>query len=278
MARNGARMALLNAQLLAHLHKRSAPLVRTLADRAALLRAAEIVGQYDASTPDAAERLVPALLDAIEPMLAAKGAIVRGYGASWLWQLAAKHVAAADFLRKSMASRHARARLIIVQYAGCSPEASPVNTGLVKEVLRAGLRDKSRSVRGFSADRIAGRLYFDLLEDLERALKAERHPKARSSMEYNRESLVHGYTISPEVHGQDKDKVNVWVRVRGASTGLSVSKDLMAQIGLPELARRVRARHHDRTIAGDRLDPLPPGYEHAGEWPASVLPAGHTNV
>jgi hypothetical protein len=266
-------MALLDAVNREHLHERSAPQVRTPEDRAALLRAAELVERYDASTEETRAQLVPAILDAIGTLLEAKGAIARSYGASWLWQLSAVHLAAADRLRASMASRHARSRLIIVQYAGLSGGFRiPGMIPLLKEVLRLGLRDRSAAVRTFSADRVQGFVYVDMLPELERALESEQNAKTRRSLEWSRDVLAHGFCLSSLQPSPDKKQVAVSIRTRGSYPSASVPNSLIEQFGMPEIARRVRAREHDRTIPGDRFDPLPPGYEHAGAWPESMFP------
>ncbi len=266
---------MLDARLHQHLHKRSLRVVRTPEDRAALLHAAEVIGLCDAAPDEVSEERLKELLDAILPLLSAKGATARSYGAGWLWQLAAKHDAAAACLREAMRSRNARTRLIAVQFLGFVPASGPLKTAMEKEVLRTGLRDKSRVVRSFSADRIGGRIYLDLLPDLENALKVERNPKARRAMEHSRDGLVHGYTVLSTSDPMREEVVSCYFQLKGASCGVSIPKALVDKVGLAELVRRARARQYDRKIPGDRFDPLPPGYENAGVWPDSVLEGPH---
>lgn len=263
---------MLNEKQLEHLHKHSLPLVRTPEDRAALIHASEVVQRSQDNVGGVPEQRLREVLEAIVPLLSAKGYIVRSYGASWLWQLAVQHEAAAGYLREAMASRHARTRLIIVQYAACTLRTAPLTTLLEKEVLRSGLRDRSMAVRQFSADRISGRIYLDLLGEVERAIAAESHPVARLSLEHCQHELAHGYIISPP-RPERGDEVHCWIRVRGASCGVSIPEGLVEQVGLAELVRRARVRIHDRTISGERFDPLPPGYENEGRWPESVVSA-----
>lgn len=266
---------MLDAKHFEHLHQRSLPRVRTPEDRAALVHAAEVVGISNERPEDISEPRLQELLDVIAPLLSAKGFIVRSYGASWLWKLALKHDAAANFLRRAASSRHARTRLIIVQYSGCSRAAGPKEVALVKEVLRAGLQDKSSRVRLFSADRISGYLFLDLLPELERALQIEQHPKARSNMQISRDLLGQGFHVSSTTYSMAEDSVLCYIRLKGASCGVTIPKTLVEEFGLAELVRRARARWCYRKIPGDRFDPLPPGHESTGAWPDSVVNGPH---
>lgn len=253
-----------------HLHERSAPAVRTPADRKALLHAAEVIGLCDEVPQESASGRMDELLDAIVPLLAGKGQIVRGYGASWLWQLAAKHEAAADRLRQALESPHARTRLILVQYIGFAPASGDLKIPLEYEVLRHGLLDKSAIVRLFSAETTAARLYFDLLPELHQARLVERHAKPLRSLEHGIEALVNGYYTHDVYMLKNVETLSVWFRIKRGSCGLSIPRSVADSVGLTELVRRARARRLDRSIPGFQYEPLPPGYENAGVWPDSV--------
>ena len=237
--------------------------------RKMLLDAAAVVGVGPTPTTLSAERMTQ-LLASIEPLLGTRSSSVGGYGADWLWALAAFHEAARVRLIELFRTLGVDGRLRIVQdLTICSPRW-PERIPTQLHLLRSGLRDASKRVRRFAADRAGGSPFVELATDLDAAIRAEQDQHVLDSLRCSRDLLTQGYFAregSPGAHGRD-----FWIILKPGHMTFAerVPVSLINEVGEAELIRRYRARHRSTPrLPGGDFDPLPVGEAYAvmGRWP-----------
>jgi hypothetical protein len=189
-------------------------------------------------------------------------------GATWFWQLAAFHDAAAERLWKVFQEGDASSRLVIVQFIESALGRAAPRLPLQREVLLAGLRDPSKRVRLFAADRCSAIKDRDLLPSLAEAAEVELEEKVRRWMHTKHSRIDRGYSISEPLNPADPSShPTIWVELPGCLVGSLAPPAIVEQLGWDEIAVRVRARVRDRSIKGGEHAPIPADRRHLGVWP-----------
>jgi hypothetical protein len=269
---------MLNATTWKHLHEHSLPLVRNEEHKRLLKEAADLIGVCDQVPDEIDPRRLANVLDTICLLIHQRSRIVGGYGCTWLWCLASKHELAAARLRQEFARGKAHTRLFLVQYCFGNKRSGTASMSLAMEVLRDALRDRSKEVRLFAAGHCRWRELHEIAPFLEAAIAVEQDPKCHRAMQTSLDDLLRGYHLEgyDSASRRPSDEMFIAVVVPGCSVGVSVPNEIVQKISLDEMAARIRARQRDRTIPGDRFDPIPPEKQFLGAWPMQdIQPQEH---
>ena len=121
----------------------------------------------------------------------------------------------------------------------CARKEAPVDLNV--KILRIALRDKSARVRGMAACHAGILEIQELICDLEQALKCEKDPKAKDSIDFELKLLRDGFTVEPASKGQ----FVVCTRFNRGTTSRFVSKAELDRLGPKAIAKKMR-KEHDR--------------------------------
>lgn len=154
----------------------------------------------------------------LEPIVAAARCRFRAVwdmGTDLLLYLSTRHSAARVAVREILRSRKVNERFQMV--ASLSPD---VPKALAIELIRAALEDKGNRVREKAAE-AADRLGLkEVLPDMEKQLRIERHRNAKSSLEFHVAMVRDGYFLQYENGGP-----NLWVRNKDGWGGALITQD-----------------------------------------------------
>ncbi|MFI5380665.1 MAG: hypothetical protein ACHRHE_15310 [Tepidisphaerales bacterium] len=116
----------------------------------------------------------------------------------------------------------------------CLGMGTPAN--VVDEMLRAGLSDRSASVRWKAAEKATTLNRKNLIPEMTAALTAETNAKARREIEFELRLLRDGYILKPA----SPSGFNVTVPIKNGTCGHWVSEDEMRAKGLDAILSDMR--------------------------------------
>ena len=193
---------------------------------AALLLVADA---YDAV--DASGELSPDHLDLIVETASSSHALLWHNGTELLGSLSEKWPLAGEAIRRMFGSRKSHVRFsALCSLTGKTPRA------VVIPLLRAGLVDKSSSVRWKAADKAGVFGIRNLVPDLTAALASEPNEKARKEIELELRLLRDGYVLQPD----SPSGYDLTVRVKNGICGRWISEKELKARGIETLAAELR--------------------------------------
>lgn len=195
-------------------------------DEAALLAIADA---YDAALQTGT--LTSEQLQRVVDGASSRKALLWNNATDLLMSLSGRWPAAADAIVAMSRSPQAHVRFAAICSLGKNTPLS-----ITDAVLRAGLTDRSSSVRWKAADRSNVLERVTVIPDITAALAVEQNAKARQSIELDLRMLRDGYWIRPEAPG------SLWITVRSRSGGIagrSISETEMESEGLERILDRL---------------------------------------
>ncbi len=151
--------------------------------------------------------------------------------ADLLTLLSNKHSSAQDAMREMLQSKKVGERFQVIAALN-----SRVPKSLALELIRKALKDTGNRVREKAAERADDLKFLQLLPELEQALSVEKHPNAKSALEFNISMLRDGYLV--EDH---KKYITVTVRMRRGTSSQIISQEDIDRGRVPSIIADMRA-------------------------------------